>query len=81
MNNLVTSCYSYDIRESIHNFNFGSWVWNDERLTLKVFYWLIFFFNTCIGHHTVLKVIPIRQTGLGTLPTSIRRVFLADHGG
>jgi hypothetical protein len=37
--------------------------------------------NTCLGYHIVLKVIPIRKTHPGIVPTSIRRVFLADHGG
>jgi len=41
MKNLFTSGYNYDIRESIHNFNFQfvGEGWTDEMLNLKVLYW------------------------------------------
>jgi hypothetical protein len=56
--------------------------WTDKRFDFKMYFIGEFsVINTCIGHHTVLKVIPIRKTHPGTVPTSIRRVVLVDHGG
>jgi hypothetical protein len=78
---LFTSCYNY-VWESIYNFNYP-WMKGGmtKGLTLNVFYCKFSVIITCIGHHTVLKVIPIRETNFGTIPTSIRRVVLEDQGG
>jgi hypothetical protein len=56
--------------------------WIDKRFNFKIYFIGEFsVINTCIGHHTILKVIPIMKTHSETVLNNIRRVFLLDHNG